>query len=38
MFTDLEEWFAELDQYDEEPFMAEGRRQPATPKREVFHE
>jgi antitoxin VapB len=38
MFTDLGEWFAELDQYDEETFMAEGRRQPATPKREVFHE
>jgi antitoxin VapB len=38
MFTDLREWFAELDQYDEEPFMAEGRRQPAAPKREVFHE
>jgi len=38
MFTDLGEWFAELDQYDGEPFMAEGRRQPATPKREVFRE
>jgi hypothetical protein len=38
MFTDLGEWFAELDQCDGEPFMADGRRQPATPKREVFHE
>jgi antitoxin VapB len=38
MFTDVGEWFAELDQHDGEPFMAEGRRQPATPKREVFHE
>jgi len=38
MFTDIGEWFAELDQYDEEPFMAGGRRQPPTPKREVFPE
>jgi antitoxin VapB len=38
MFTDIGEWFAELDRYDEEPFMAEGCRQPPTPKREVFHE
>jgi len=38
MFTDIGEWFAELDQYDQEPFMAGGRRQPPTPKREVFPE
>lgn len=36
MFTDVAEWFAELDQFEPEPFMAEGRRQPPTREREIF--
>ena len=36
MFTDVDTWFAELDRLATEPFMAEGRRQPPTPKRDVF--
>jgi antitoxin VapB len=28
-----DEWFAELDRYAGEPFMPEGRRQPAAPRR-----
>ncbi len=35
MFTDLAQWFAELDRFGPEPFMAEGRRQPPTPEREI---
>ena len=38
MFADVAEWFAELDRFEPEPFMAEGRRQPRTPEREVFKE
>ncbi len=33
MFTDVSEWFAELDRFASEPFMPEGRRQPSTPTR-----
>jgi antitoxin VapB len=36
MFTDVDAWFAELDRLATEPFMADGRQQPATPKRDVF--
>jgi antitoxin VapB len=36
MFADVDTWFAELDRLATEPFMAEGREQPATPKRDVF--
>jgi antitoxin VapB len=36
LVTDVEEWFAELDRDDLEPFMAEGRNQPTTPVRPVF--
>ncbi len=36
MFADVAEWFAELDRLGPEPFMAEGRRQPPTPEREIF--
>jgi len=28
-----DDWFAELDRYRDEPFMSEGRRQPAAPRR-----
>jgi antitoxin VapB len=36
IFTDVEAWFAELDRLAAEPFMAGGRQQPPTPKRDVF--
>jgi antitoxin VapB len=36
MFRDSAEWFAELDRFGPEPFMADGRRQPPTPEREIF--
>jgi hypothetical protein len=36
MFTDVDAWFAELDRLAAEPFMPEGREQPATPERDVF--
>jgi antitoxin VapB len=30
------QWFEELDQFNPEPFLARGRRQPVTPKRKIF--
>ena len=36
MFGDVSGWFAELDRLASEPFMPDGRKQPATPKRDVF--
>jgi antitoxin VapB len=33
---DTKAWFAELDRFNTEPFMPEGRRQPATPRRKIF--
>jgi antitoxin VapB len=36
MFTDVSEWFAELDRLATEPFMPEGRQQPPSPPRDVF--
>jgi antitoxin VapB len=33
---DLPTWFAELDRFGPEPFLAEGRDQPMTPTRDVF--
>jgi antitoxin VapB len=36
IFTDVSAWFAELDRLADEPFMAEGRRQPPAPERDVF--
>jgi hypothetical protein len=38
MFTDVAEWFAELDRLAAEPFMPEGRQQPPSPRRDVFHD
>ena len=29
----VDDWFAELDQYKAEPFMPDGRNQPAAPRR-----
>ena len=34
--SDVAEWFAELDRYAAEPFMPEGRFQPAAPTRAEF--
>lgn len=34
--VDVGAWFAELDRFDGEPFMPEGRDQPQAPKRDVF--
>ena len=36
MFANVAEWFAELDRFGAEPFMADGRRQPPTPERAIF--
>ena len=36
VFTDVSEWFAELDRVVSEPFMPQGRRQPPAPKRDIF--
>ncbi len=34
--SDVSAWFADLDRYAEEPFMPEGRSQPAAPARADF--
>ena len=36
MFTNVAEWFAELDRLASAPFMPEGRHQPPSPRRDVF--
>jgi antitoxin VapB len=36
LIQDAAEWFGRLDELNSEPFMAGGRRQPATPKRKLF--
>jgi len=36
MFSGISEWFAELDRFGSEPFMPDGRRQPAFPVRDIF--
>jgi antitoxin VapB len=36
LFTDVSAWFAELDRFGPEPFMPDGRRQPAPPVRDMF--
>jgi antitoxin VapB len=36
LIPDTVRWFAELDKFNSEPFMAHGRRQPRTPKRKIF--
>ncbi len=38
IFKDVEKWFAELDGMAAEPFMSDGRRQPTSPRRDVFHD
>ena len=34
--ADVDEWFAALDEFADEPFMADGRAQPIAPQRRVF--
>ena len=36
MIADIGEWFEALDRCGPEPFMTEGREQPAAPRRELF--
>jgi antitoxin VapB len=36
MITDTKQWFEELDRFNTEPFMPEGREQPEAPEREIF--
>lgn len=36
LVADTTSWFEELDRFNSEPFMPEGRCQPITPKREIF--
>lgn len=36
VISDPKQWFAELDRLSSEPFMPKGRKQPATPRREIF--
>lgn len=36
LIPDTAKWFAELDQFNSEPFPARTRRQPVTPKRKIF--
>ena len=36
IIADPAKWFEELDRFNSEPFMPEGRNQPLTPKREIF--
>jgi len=34
--SDVSEWFAELDKFNSVPFMKNRRKQPRTPRREIF--
>jgi hypothetical protein len=36
MFTDVKQWFAEMDRFKNEPFMPEGRKQSLAPIRQIF--
>ncbi len=36
LIADTAKWFEELDRFNSEPFMPDGRHQPVTPKREIF--
>ena len=36
MFTNVSEWFAEMDRVGDEPFMPDGRNQPPAPVRDLF--
>ncbi len=34
--ADIKKWFEQLDRFNSEPFMPDGRHQPMAPKREMF--
>jgi antitoxin VapB len=36
LIPDAKRWFQELDQFNSEPFLQRGRRQPSTPKKKIF--
>jgi len=36
LIPDVRDWFAELDRLSSEPFMRNGRKQPAAPRRRIF--
>lgn len=36
VIADPVEWFERLDRFKSERFMAKGRKQPSTPRREIF--
>ncbi len=36
LISDPKQWFAEMDQFSSESFMLKGRKQPPTPRREIF--
>jgi len=36
IIADTAQWFEKLDRFNSEPFMPDGRKQPITPKREIF--
>ncbi|MHB8412530.1 MAG: antitoxin [Candidatus Acidiferrales bacterium] len=36
LIPDAPKWFAEMDRISLEPFMKAGRKQPPTPRREIF--
>ena len=36
LIPDATRWFEALDQFNTEPFMTRGRKQPRTPKRKIF--
>ena len=36
IFANVTDWFAELDRFGADRLLADGRRQPPTPKREIF--
>jgi antitoxin VapB len=36
IIEDTKKWFRKLDEFNSEPFMPEGRKQPKTPKRRIF--
>lgn len=36
LIPDASRWFKALDEFNSEPFLPRGRRQPTTPKRRIF--
>ena len=36
LISNAASWFDELDRFNPEPFIAKGRNQPITPRREIF--